>query len=194
MKVVILNGPPRVGKDTAAYAITGAIHGSVIRRFSAPLKAATHAAFGLDVPYYLYEHCKDEPTSEFHGLTPRQAYIAMAEKGLKAAFGTQHFGRILADRLAREQDRIPLVVVPDSGFVEEAGPVIEAVGAENVLLIRLHRPRHTFAGDSRGHIRLPGIETRGIHNDGTADRLRSMVVDVVGTWSGIPARDPTARA
>lgn len=187
MQVILLNGPPRSGKDTAANALLAATPNSTIMRFSGPLKAATHAAFGLRASLDT-EGYKDAPREEFDGLTPREAYIAMSEVGIKPAFGALHFGKVLARRILSSD--ASMVVVPDSGFAYEAEPVVAAVGAANVLLLRLHRPGRTFDGDSRSHISLKGVRTIDVQNIEDADYLGRLVTHIVRDWAAPPTPIP----
>lgn len=184
MRVVLLNGPARVGKDSAGRALLRAFDGAEAVKFAGALKAGTHALFGLrGATPGTFETVKDEPRAEFFGLTPRQAYIAVSEGAVKPAFGLDFFGKVLAARLGGLRG-CRLAVVTDSGFEGEAVPVIEAFGAANTLLIRLHRRGHTFAGDSRAYLTLPGVATRDVTNDGAERDMHAAVVEVVTRWLG----------
>lgn len=183
MRIVFLNGPPRSGKDTAAHAILATFHGSALFRFAGPLKRATHELFGLPHSTGHYEDRKGVSCPEFHGATPREAYIAVSESMVKPVLGVDFFGRVLADRLARV-DGLSLAVVPDSGFAAEAAPVLERFGRENVMLIRVHADgrRCSFDGDSRGYISLPGVHTVALPNDGHPRDFQNRAVKAVSWW------------
>lgn len=186
MKVVLLNGPPRCGKDTAARALTTLFRSAVRIGFADHLKVATHAAYGLfdddgrPLPYAYFETVKDEPTSKFFGLTPRAAYIAHSETYMKAHHGQRVFGTLWC-RAARRAEA-PIVVVPDSGFSEEASEVVDNFGARNVLLIRIERPGCTFAGDSRSYIGLPSVTQHQMVNSLTPVAFGLAVETVVRSW------------
>jgi hypothetical protein len=185
MRIVLLNGPPRAGKDTAANAICAAYPQGLKLGFSHHLKRATHAAYGLPQdPIDAFEAVKDQHRDEFFGLTPRQAYIAHSEDYMKPLHGKKVFGRLwLRSALA---SGAPLVVVPDSGFVDEALVGIHEVGEANALLIRVHAEGRgkTFAGDSRSHISLPGVTTVDLHNDGDEAEFCALAVATVRGWVG----------
>ena len=60
--LVMLNGPPRAGKDTATAAIVEAV-GMPVRVLKAtePIKDETHRRLGLDCAHDAYEALKDAP-------------------------------------------------------------------------------------------------------------------------------------
>ncbi len=182
--VVFLNGPPRSGKDTIGRIITDAVPGARAVKFAHALKVATHALFAglqgrqvdLDKHGYgvgnfhelheddVYEFCKGDPRDEFFGKTPREAYIAVSELLCKPVFGQQFFGRLLADEIGRNPG-VPVWAITDSGFADEAVPIIQAVGRENCTLVRVRRSDCTFAGDSRSYIDLDVPTRFDVMND-----------------------------
>jgi hypothetical protein len=176
---ILLNGPPRAGKDTAAAVIEEMV-GAWRFGFSYPLKLATHAAYGMNLRRHdAFEKVKDDPRDEFFGITPRQAYIAHSETYMKPLHGDDVFGKIWLR--VRKQSRVGVVVVPDSGFAAEAMPAITHFGAENTLLIRIHRPGHDFRGDSRSYIDLPGVQTLDLVNHDRGIFLRD-IGDISRRW------------
>jgi hypothetical protein len=186
---ILLNGPPRAGKDTAANVICAEwpLHARKLG-FSAHLKRATHAAYGMPAaPIDQFEPVKDEPREEFFGLTPRQAYIAHSEDYMKPLHGKRIFGRLWLR--AAQKVHEPIVVVPDSGFYDEAMVAIDELGARNVLLLRIHAEGRgeSFAGDSRSYISLPNVATIDIHNDGTEAKFRAAVLAIVELWLALRA-------
>ena len=169
MKLVLLNGPAGSGKDTAGRAIAVQMGAKVVK-FAEALKLTTHALYGLDGAHAAaFEHVKDAPCGLFFGRSPRQAYIEVSERMVKPVLGDDFFGRVLAQRLIGLRDSfIEPAVATDSGFAGEAAPVVDALGAANVLLVRIHADGRgkDFQGDSRGYISLPGVTTLDVHNDG----------------------------
>ncbi len=185
VKVVLVNGPPRSGKDTVGDILCR--HGSgrrLIQKFAMEVKERTHAAFrivdvtGRAVPYDFFENQKEVPLDCFLGLSPRQAYIEFSERFYKPLFGEQVFGRLLARRLeltllaASKQKGFRHVpdafTITDSGFAEEAVPIVQMFDAENCVLIRVHREGCNFDGDSRSYIDLSslGVKTVDVENPG----------------------------
>lgn len=184
-RIILLNGPPRSGKDTAGNHIMDRF-GATRASFADELKTRTHGLYGIrGVSPLHFEDVKDQPLPEFLGLTPRQAYINTSELLLKQAHGKDVMGRLL---LQNALVCPGLYVAPDSGFVEEAHPIIEALGHENALLIRVHATKRgcTFTGDSRNFIGLARVKTYDVHNDDFGDeavaRFKANVEDIVRHW------------
>lgn len=183
-KIILVNGPPRAGKDTAQEAVEDSIR----CKFAQSVKEGTHAAFGLDPRQYpmdVFEAVKDEPNTLFFGRTPREAYISYSEDFMKPFTGDpQVFGKLLVRWIKGFLETEELVVmghlpkyypmpfiVTDSGFREEAEAIVEAFGASNVKLIRVHREGCTFDGDSRNYIDLSDldVETEDVVNNDIGD-------------------------
>jgi len=142
--------------------------------FAKILKDQTHAAYGLaGISFDHYEAYKDTPLPEFYGLTPRQAYIIHSEVYTKPQHGKDAFGRFWLEEAQKHPD-VPYWLISDSGFAEEAVPVVEAHGRVFCLLFRLHREGCSFRSDSRSYISLP-VGTLDIRNDETRDVLKTLL-------------------
>jgi hypothetical protein len=185
-KLVLFNGAPRCGKDTAALYCIERL-GAYAFKFSAPIKAGIKAAFNLsdrDVEYL--ESIKGEPTPILLGKSYREVQISFSEAWAKPFFGEDVFGQLAVNSLqsATAFGQLgDLVVCSDSGFPVEAWPVIENVfGTENTLLVRVHREGKTFAGDSRSYIELPGVKMLHLENRGTLQEYGDAVVNLVDSW------------
>ena len=100
--IIMLNGAPRSGKDTAAFAIINRVKAPGAwrwERFSFPLKEAAHSLFGHPVNQYgigRLEGIKETPLKEL-GVSYRQFQIDMSEKFMKKEYGDDVFGRAEAD-------------------------------------------------------------------------------------------------
>ena len=183
MNIVLLNGPPRCGKDTAGLCVVASIPNSATFKLADPLKLATHAAFGMPhLAADAFEDCKDEPNAAFFGATPRRAYINMSERGIKPAFGPAHFGAVLVRSICAARGYgVKLAVVTDAGFTSEVEPVIDTFGREHVLILQLTRLGCSFRDDSRMYLRtgtgaLAGVPSALMANNDSKRELRRTVV------------------
>lgn len=204
MNVFLINGPPRVGKDTVGN-ILREQHQASVWKFAIPLKERTHALYGLvdleglPLPHDHFEDRKDEPLEEFMGLSPRQAYIEVSERHFKRLHGADVFGRLAEPELRMLEGSVGAVAMTDSGFLEESIYVAERWPC---ALFRIHptwesvrelrganRPATfsvPFEGDSRGYlVNLPGVEEFDIINNGSLKSLAHIVSEMYQTASSL---------
>lgn len=167
MKVILLNGPPRVGKNTAANMLAVEFDCAIIG-FSHHLKRMVHGIYlgreGWDMDPDAFDGCKDEPQAMLSGMSWRKAYIFYSEQVIKPLHGKDWFGSQFVK--AATASGADIVVVPDSGFVQEAERTVREFGAENVRLVRIFKDGCSFDGDSRGYIGLKhlGVVEHEINN------------------------------
>lgn len=190
MKIVLFNGPPGSGKDTAVdllmkerAALQEKLQMMVLsERFAAPLKDAVHVMVGRAYT----EQQKEIPQIELGGLTPRQVYIAMAETFVKPTFGPDAWARFMLNRIEWGNT---LYLVRDLGFIEEARTMINEVGPENVLIIRLLREGKSFKGDSRSYISTKdypwACKEYTIQNNEDTSKLFFRTLWCIYDWMGI---------
>lgn len=145
-KVVILNGPPGVGKDTLGSYLCEL--GYEKAEFKESLYEST--AFHCDIDINLLKRIasnrdtKDKPSFWLRGATPREALIHVSENIMKPKYGSRVFGETLAEICHNYTH----VVVTDGGFKEEMQAVEDS---HELIVIRLHRNGCTFDGDSRSY-------------------------------------------
>lgn len=109
-------------------------------------------------------------------LSIRQAMIYVSEILIKPRFGEDYFGLARANEVESNE-----VVIDDScGFLEELPPLIDKIGNENILLVRIHQYGKDFSGDSRKYI-PEGVLTNvvDIWNNGSEQEYLDKVLDVV---------------
>ena len=200
MKIILLNAPPRAGKDTAAAAIiTGlqniAAAGKEMRyipahhKMAESLKKGAHALFGVDMSAEWYEENKDKPLPEFMNKSPREVYINLSEDFVKPFYGKQAFGWMFVNRL-RPAARLAetatgqeyLCICSDLGFEEELQPLIAAYDADNILIIHIVREGCDFGNDSRSYIKHPDIRLKTIINRGTVQQLQLTAIKAAHDW------------
>lgn len=183
--IVLLNGPPGCGKDTAVSHLVPYLKFTHLK-FAAPIKRMVCGLLNITVQEL--EETKDIPNKTLQRYFPelittrkidtiRDLLIALSEDFFKPRYGEDFFGRVLWQEAKRVVD--DLVLVSDSGFQAEAIPVIRGAGQGQCRIIRLHRPLHTFESDSRSHLPDGMCITTDIHNDGTRHDLTMRVLRVI---------------
>lgn len=188
-RYVLINGPKRSGKSSCAAAVQNSrINASIsVIGFSYHLKRFVHGiylgrtGFGLDPDHF--DAVKEQPQELLGGMSWRKAYIHYSERVMKPLHGPRWFGEQVVRAATEEASDI--VIVPDSGFRDEVDVLIDSAGANNVLLIRLHREGYGFAGDSRGYVSLldRGIETHDVQSrEDALNQTMDQVVAIVGAW------------
>jgi len=182
IKIVFVQGPPGSGKDAFGAMLAERIPGAHVEKFARILKDRTHGLYGLFdkygfLPHHAFDATKDLPSADFHGLTPRQAYIEVAERHFKRLHGHRVFGDMLLGDLIRRHgcgidNDDNVFIVTDSGFVQEADVLREHFGDERCVVLQMYREGKTFVGDSRGYWSMGRANTFGIHNNGSLEDLK----------------------
>lgn len=202
-KIILLNGPPYSGKDTAAkcicktFAVDTGYKGMVIRpvidRFSMPIKRAFAATMGLPIDEdgncQPWEGQKEVPIPDF-GISYRQWQIDFSESFLKK-YNEAIFGVLLARRIERRFSKgiANLIVVPDCGFQSEVSTLYQIYSPDDILLVRIARPGCTFQGDSRGYVHAPkGAAIFCPLNSFTKEQFLKQVEAGVRCWLETPER------
>ena len=181
-KVVIFNAPPGSGKDEACKYLLGACSNTFHKEFKSKLFTITREIFSVSKEewenHYTRE-LKEQPWDKLNVLSPRQALIFVSEKIIKPNFSKLYFGESLAKSLEKG-----LNVVSDGGFEDEVLPIIEAVGKDNILVVKIKREGCSFEGDSRNYLNTDklGIMETWIDNNSSLSVFFSDVYEVVGEW------------
>lgn len=177
----LINGAPRSGKDTVAEILSQRL-GCKTRKLARELKERAHAMYGSGFAHDYFERTKDKPEPFFLGLTPREVYIRFHEQYLKPVHGPEILGRLLIDREdrdARLMRTVPIwqqpigVSISDAGQREQCLPLVRAWGAENVILIRLHREGVSW-NDNREPINLTDLGVRMVHLTNPGDTIENL--------------------
>jgi hypothetical protein len=186
MKIVLINGAPRSGKDSAGAMMQQELPGRwEIMKFSAGMKERCHAAYGMHAAHDAFEEVKDQKLDCFLGLSPREAYIHFSETWMKKVHGDDVFGQLMAQQLKLLVEMHPEIrgfLMTDSGFRSESEVMVREFGADAITVIRLHRHGYNFDGDSRGLVDLTdlGVKTYDVNSPdgdlpGLLDNIKSKV-------------------
>ena len=151
--IILLNGPPRSGKDTAAEFITLMVGNSKVQhiKMSRPMKAALRLIFGFTMAEVReLEENKDQGNGpEFADLSYREMQIKLFEH-LKETYGPEVLGRIFIRHDRHTMKRH--TVVSDAGLSVEIEPIVEAYPYKEIGLIQIRRPGCNFDDDIREYI------------------------------------------
>lgn len=196
MKIILVNGPPGSGKDTACRIIrdlTAPLYTFHWEKFSLPHKLAFAALMNRSIDAEgnvdYYEEHKSEVIPVF-GVSYRQWQIDFSEKFMKPLYGQDIFSRLLIQRLSHRIDSEGyLTTVSDCGFQAEFNYVAPHFLLSQLCLIRLHRKGTSFTGDSREWV-YGGNHTNGhaIENNGTIEDLRVELKSLLSSWLGFGAK------
>ena len=154
-KIIILNGPAGVGKDTIGNELAEN-YGCTLVRFKRPMFEIASSILGKEafskfINAYYDRNQKDRPQSFLGGKTCREFMIWISESMVKPLFGNKHFGNLMREHILSCGEGVTYVCT-DGGFPEEIIPLVE--GGHDVTVVRLFMDGKTFAGDSRDYIRL----------------------------------------
>ncbi len=173
LQVMVFNAKPRAGKDFSANFLANSLGNTAVLSFKDKLILAASNFLGITseqflegydkkteecledwnggvYDYYSIEWFKDVPMYSVNGklYSKRGILIHVSENVLKPLFGEEVMGLALVNDLPEDG----YVFVPDSGFHKELMPVIDAVGKDNVTVVRLHRDGCDFGLDSRSYL------------------------------------------
>ena len=186
MRVILLNGPPRAGKDSIGRALHNVmIPAARVSKFAKPIVDYMWRNYGIDTEAVN----KDAPHDRLHGRTPREVMIAYSERFCKPLFGQDFFGMQAVLEVERTVEyRQGFLVFTDSGFVHEAVPVLRRVGKGNVLQVRVSRPGCSFHNDSRSYWHHDDIGSIEFDNDcenltKLTDKVRADLIPEIRKWS-----------
>ena len=175
-KLIILNGPKRSGKDTAAQAIQDYFGGpDQIEhvKLSQPLKDIVSQVTGTDFS----DDYKDSPDHGFRSKSYRKLQIEVYNR-LSEVFGPDWLGLCLLNHL--EDTDAQCVVCSDGGRDDDI-KALEHLGPSDLLIIQIIRPEHDFTNDIRHYISTKGATVRTIVNN-DRDEYINNVIDLAGQF------------
>lgn len=167
MKVLIMNGAPRSGKDTMVDEIARKLKGKKdVIYFSVKhiLCLGVAKRYGVS-PLHVWKLnsdslTKDDPSDIFEGKSVREALIYESEDVIKVEHGEQGVIELATNDLINVYgDKLndAVIVCPDGGFNSEI-PVIRKnlnIPRDDLFITRILRKGCSFKGDSREYIKNP---------------------------------------
>lgn len=187
--IILLNGPPGSGKDTAAEFITLMVGNSKVHhdKFSRPLKTGLRTIFDFSNSEMkaLEAYKEDSNGPEYGDLSWRGMQIEFF-LGLEKTYGPSILGRLF---VRRNRNNAKLhTVVSDAGRKMEVVPILDANAYGNVGIIKLSRPGCNFDNDIREDLDAMGVKHfEAIHNEFDLELFRAQVRRVLVKWELIDA-------
>ncbi len=159
MKILILNGPPNVGKDTLADNLVKTAKGIWHKcSFKEKLYYDVANYYSVDVGWFktiaTNRVTKEIKFTELGYISPREAMIYVSEEIIKPTYGKDHYGKKLLERVKfiEENNGDMNFVIPDGGFEEEVQVLMDAY-PENVWIVHMKSKDCSFKNDSRDYIK-----------------------------------------
>lgn len=189
--LILLNGPPRSGKDTAASFLRRHVAEAfgfvpTIDRLSAPLKEGFAAILNIGaIEQADYESRKEVPIpllSSVKSTSYRQFQIDLSEAFMKPLYGQNIFSKLFLLRFFADQES-DLFIVPDCGFQHEVHFIYNHVPHNDILLILLNRPGCDFSNDSREFVMAPHNNvTFKIDNNESIPYFENILSALISPW------------
>ena len=154
-KIIILNGPASIGKDTIGNALAKD-YNCIPTSFKRPMFEISASilgarAFSKFITAYDDRDQKELPHDFLGGKTCREFMIWISEVVVKPLFGKRHFGKLMSEHITMNDNGFTFVCT-DGGFPDEIIPLVE--DGHDVTVVRLFMDGKTFSGDSRDYIRI----------------------------------------
>lgn len=182
--IILLNGPPRSGKDTVGDIIRKTLNHCQDYKMSTPLKKAFRDIMGIDfvLAKHLLEESKDKPLYSDSSATPRDVQISLSEDCMKPLFGKHIFGKIAVNNITSIPGKY--IVVTDCGFGPEIVPLQEHYGYNMVYAIQIKREGCDYSIDSRSNIDFTHYQVpfEVLNNKYDMDMLEVQVRRILRKW------------
>ena len=187
--IILLNGPPRSGKDTAVKFVQQALDNCLHMKMSQPLKSGLCSIFSFThTEMALLEEFKDNTDFGYGNIHYRDMQIKLFQH-LEEVYGSSILGDIFVRRYGATAAKH--VVVSDAGRNTEVIPILREVRVGEVGLIEVHRPSCNFDNDIREYM---STETKSkikyveeLHNDYDLELYEKQIQRVLRKWGLIHA-------
>jgi hypothetical protein len=194
LRVLLLNGPPRCGKDTLGRILHEELTqrgvSASLESFKDTLIDSACRRYGVDRLQFMhrYEVDKERPvawlctSSDGLPLSRRQALIHHSEHEMKPQLGSDIFVRLWyaaqINRANAAVDQNHVFIFTDCGFDIEVLALMTY--NLNVHVVHVRRPGTNFAGDSRTYVQPPPtVRFSVIDNDNDLEHLRMSAINLL---------------
>lgn len=188
MYLLLVNGPPRSGKDTFAHLLREhmikqpKVQAPHIEPLSAPLRRIAYEMVGMrygDSRAMDYEVFKTTWFPKFQ-RSGRELMIDVSERFMKRNYGDEIFASLLWERV--NNSPVNLVIISDSGFQGETNRLASLAGPSNVVVVNVLRNGCSFDNDSREWISHPWASSQHyqIPNNRTLEDLATEAGRIYG--------------
>jgi hypothetical protein len=189
--IILLNGPPGSGKDTAAEFIILALGNSKVHhdKLSKPLKSSLRTIFNFSITEMrALEAYKDHSNGpEYGDLSWRQMQIEMF-KSLEASYGPRVLGHLFVRRNRDNAKRH--TVISDAGRTIEIQPIIESNPFDQIGCIHLSRPECDYSNDIREYIDTKDIgHVEDVNNKYDLELFKAQIRKVLRKWELLDDED-----
>jgi len=179
--IILLNGPPRCGKDTAAKFICRELKSVNHYKLSRPLKRGVAAIYDLHPEAIVdAEANKDIPTPYLLGKSYRWAQIDLFLH-LEDVHGNDVLALMAINYLGKNT-AVLHVVISDAGRTAEAQAIVDYYGRSRVGLITIRRPGCNFDSDIREYVHIDCDRQVVVQNDYDLDLYETQIIKVLRDW------------
>lgn len=172
--VILLNGPPRSGKDVVGRMITYQLSTkdipSGIDKMVAPVDAILQKVLMLDdCLFAMYREEKKDKKLPGFDKTLRELMISFSEDFIKPNLGQDYFGMACGVRiLERKVPNNYVTIITDTGFQYEHDACVKLLEPNiKAHTVQIHRTNTNFDNDSREWVE--GHKTTIFKNDGSLE-------------------------
>ncbi|KKN03634.1 hypothetical protein LCGC14_1105620 [marine sediment metagenome] len=179
--IILLNGPPNSGKDTAANFIVKILPQVNHAKLSRPLKAAVINIFDLSSGTLRFFNEDSDLESPFlFGDTYRKVQTDLFHH-LEAQYGPDILARMFI-RYAKKNIAAKYIVLSDCGRTVEAQALVDHFGKAEVILIQLTRRGCNFGNDIREYAKINCDKRACIDNNHDLEIFEAQIKRVLIKW------------
>lgn len=184
--IILIHGRKRSGKDTLASILKELEPSFISKSFAGPLKEITAKSFELSLDTVEYLKNNEDIKIGFRspqeklctGKSMRNFLQNLGTEAIKPIFGDDVWAQLLIKDYDKSSEDL---VVPDFRVIEEYNTLVQELGADDIVTIKVTRPEVEESGDL--HATEQGLVDFKfdyyIDNDGTLDDLRAEAISFI---------------